>query len=84
LIQLRRKIDWMYLVDTVPGAAEQWAERGAVVDAVARGDGDRARALMALHAERSAAAHRLRFTSGDRPDGVRNAQRPVNTPVLRH
>ncbi|MER7189916.1 GntR family transcriptional regulator [Streptomyces flaveolus] len=84
LTQLRRKIAWMYLVDAPTGAVEHWAEHGAVVDAVARGDGDRARALMALHVERSAAAHRLRFTSGDRPSGVRNAQRPVNMPSLRH
>ncbi|WP_225631520.1 GntR family transcriptional regulator [Streptomyces solaniscabiei] len=84
LTQLRRKIAWMYLVDTPVGAVEHWAEHGAVVDAVARGDGDRARALMALHVERSAQAHRLRFTSGDRPGGVRNAQRPVNMPSVRH
>ncbi|MFJ8544115.1 GntR family transcriptional regulator [Streptomyces sp. NPDC093586] len=84
LTQLRRKIAWMYLVDAPPGAVERWAEYGAVVDAVARGDGDRARALMALHAERSAAAHRLRFSSGDGPDGVRNAQRPANMPSPRH
>ncbi|WP_399890150.1 GntR family transcriptional regulator [Streptomyces sp. BBFR51] len=85
LTQLRHKIAWMYVVEVPAGPVEYWAEHGAIVDAVARGDGDRARALMTLHTERSAPAHRLRFASdGGRPDRVRKSQRPVNMPSLRH
>ncbi|BET47161.1 MULTISPECIES: GntR family transcriptional regulator [Streptomyces] len=80
LTQLRHKIAWMYVVEVPVGPVEYWAEHGAITDAVARGDGARARALMTLHIERSAAAHRLRFASGDgRSERVRNAQHPVNT-----
>ncbi|MFB7657709.1 MULTISPECIES: GntR family transcriptional regulator [unclassified Streptomyces] len=85
LTQLRHKIAWMYDVDAPAGPVEYWAEHGAILDAVARGDGDRARALMALHTERSAPGHRLRFASGGgRTERVRNSQRPVNTASLRH
>ncbi|WP_217165815.1 GntR family transcriptional regulator [Streptomyces sp. AC512_CC834] len=85
LTQLRHKIAWMYVVEVPAGPVEYWAEHGAIVDAVARGDGDRARALMTLHTERSAPAHRLRFSSdGGRPERVRKSQRPVNMPSLRH
>ncbi|MDG9694404.1 GntR family transcriptional regulator [Streptomyces mutabilis] len=84
LTQLRHKIAWLYVVTAPADPAECWAEHGAITDAVARGDGERARALMALHTERSAALHRLRFASGDgRAAGVRNSQRAVNTPSLR-
>jgi DNA-binding GntR family transcriptional regulator len=85
LTQLRHKIAWMYVVEAPAGPVECWAEHGAIVDAVARRDSERARALMTLHAERSAPAHRLRFASGGgRPERVRNPQRPVNTPSLRY
>ncbi|MEU4145982.1 GntR family transcriptional regulator [Streptomyces parvulus] len=85
LTQLRHKIAWMYDVDPPAGPVEYWAEHGAILDAVARGDGERARGLMALHAERSAPGHRLRFTSGtEKAERVRNSQRPVNTASLRH
>ncbi|MDG9726855.1 GntR family transcriptional regulator [Streptomyces sp. DH41] len=87
LTQLRHKIAWMYVVDAPAGPVECWAEHGAVVDAVARGDAERARALMTLHTERSKPGHRLRFASGgggERTERVRNSQRPVNTPSLRH
>ncbi len=85
LTQLRHKIAWMYVVAAPADPVECWAEHGAITDAVARGDGERARALMALHAERSAGAHRLRFASGsERTEGVRNSQRAVNTPSLRY
>lgn len=66
LTQLRHKIAWMYAVEQPACPADSWAEHGAVVDAVARGDAERARALTAQHAERAAAAHRLRRV--DRPD----------------
>ncbi|MEU0085853.1 GntR family transcriptional regulator [Streptomyces sp. NPDC006274] len=74
LTQLRHKIAWMYAVEQPAAPVEAWAERGAIVDAVARGDAERARALTALHAERSAGAHRLRRTVR-----VRTSQHPVNT-----
>jgi DNA-binding GntR family transcriptional regulator len=62
LTQLRHKIAWMYTIDVTERLAESWAEHAAILDAVARGDAERARAVTALHAERTASAHRLRFT----------------------
>ncbi|MFD5103720.1 GntR family transcriptional regulator [Streptomyces albidochromogenes] len=80
LTQLRHKIAWMYAVERPARPAESWAEHGAIVDAVARGDAERARALTALHAERAVSAHRLRRTGPERgPDGVRTSQHAVNT-----
>ncbi|MHC8563810.1 GntR family transcriptional regulator [Streptomyces albidoflavus] len=45
LTQLRQKVAWMYAVDPPAAPAESWAEHGAIVDAVARGNAERARAL---------------------------------------
>ncbi|MFF9205891.1 GntR family transcriptional regulator [Streptomyces sp. NPDC014986] len=88
LTQLRHKIAWMYTTEGPADPVGYWAEHGAIVDAVARGDGERARAVMASHTERASAAHRLRFAPGadraGRADRVRNPQRPVNMPSLRH
>ena len=85
LTQLRHKIAWMYAVEASADPVESWAEHGAIVDAVARGDGERARAVTALHTERSIGAHRLRFASGGGgAERVRNSQHPVNMPSLRH
>jgi len=64
----------MYAVEPSAEPLESWAEHGAIVDAVARRDAERARALTALHAERAAAAHRLRRTVR-----VRTSQHAVNT-----
>ncbi|MFJ3877286.1 GntR family transcriptional regulator [Streptomyces sp. NPDC090077] len=75
LTQTRHKIAWMYLVDPPAQPEECWAEHAAIVDAVARGDAERARALTALHAQRSAGAHRPR---------VRNPQPAVNTASARN
>ncbi|KUJ68633.1 GntR family transcriptional regulator [Streptomyces albus subsp. albus] len=90
LLQLRRKTDWVYAAEPArpPAAAydaghahaaavravESWAERGALLDAVARGDADRARTLAEVHAERSLAEYRLR-----RPFPARGPKRPANT-----
>ncbi|UNO39553.1 GntR family transcriptional regulator [Streptomyces sp. MST-110588] len=81
LTQLRRKIEWMYVVGPPARAAESWREHGAVVDAVGRGDGERARALMAAHIERALPAYRLR-----RPAAhvVSTAKHPVNTARARN
>ncbi|MEU0393534.1 GntR family transcriptional regulator [Streptomyces sp. NPDC006208] len=79
LTQLRHKIAWMYTVEQPAKPVESWAEHGAIVDAVARGDVERARTLTALHAERAAVAHRLR-----RPEWVRTSQHAVNTASVRH
>lgn len=69
LTPVRRKIAWMYLVDSAHGrSAECWAEHGAIVDAVGRGDAERARTLTALHTERAAGLHRLRGPGA--PDGA--------------
>ncbi|MFC7819226.1 GntR family transcriptional regulator [Streptomyces sp. NPDC057367] len=85
LTQLRRKIAWMYAAATPADPVGCWAEYGAITDAVARGDAERARALMALHTERSAPAYRLRFApGGERTEHVRNPQRAVNTASLRY
>lgn len=85
LAQLRHKIAWMYAIEAPANPAESWAEHGGIVDAVARGDSERARAITALHTERATAAHRLRFPgAGDRPDRVRTSQHPVNMTGLRH
>ncbi|MFJ7207895.1 GntR family transcriptional regulator [Streptomyces sp. NPDC098789] len=70
LTQMRHKITWMYAVDVAARPVDSWAEHGAIVDAVARGDAERARALTAAHAGRAAGAHRLR---------VRTSQPAVNT-----
>ncbi|WP_329115014.1 GntR family transcriptional regulator [Streptomyces sp. NBC_01353] len=76
LTQLRHKIAWMYAVEPAAQPVEAWAEHGAIVDAVARGDAERARALTALHAERSLAQHRLKRQERGR---VRASQHVVNT-----
>ncbi|MFI9393963.1 GntR family transcriptional regulator [Streptomyces bauhiniae] len=81
LTQLRHKIAWMYTVDGPASPPETWAEHGAIVDAVARGDSERARAVTALHTERATLAHRLRTAAGDR---ARHAQHAVNTAGLRN
>ncbi|MEV6315501.1 GntR family transcriptional regulator [Streptomyces sp. NPDC051776] len=73
LTQVRRKIAWMYAPAPV-GAADSWGEHAAITDAVARGDADRARSLMAVHTERSLAIHRMR-----RPVRVSSSKHGVNT-----
>ncbi|MET9495124.1 GntR family transcriptional regulator [Streptomyces sp. NPDC006552] len=82
LTQLRHKIAWMYGVENPARPVESWAEHGAIVDAVARGDAERARALTARHAERVVAVHRLRVPRA--ADRVRTSQPPVNTAGLPH
>ncbi|MFF5405699.1 GntR family transcriptional regulator [Streptomyces misionensis] len=76
LLQLRHKIAWMYVLDAPSDPVGTWTEHGAIVDAVARGDGARARAVTALHAERAAAEHRLRVPGG--AERVRTSQHAVN------
>ncbi|MEW1656195.1 GntR family transcriptional regulator [Streptomyces sp. NPDC093707] len=74
LIQLRRKIEWTYAIEPPAHVTDSWNEHGAVLDAVARRDAERARALMAAHIERSFPAYRLR-----RPASVvRESKHPVN------
>ncbi|MEU2791542.1 GntR family transcriptional regulator [Streptomyces sp. NPDC007100] len=77
LTQLRRKIDWMYAVEVPAREDRSWEEHGAVLDAVARGDGERARALMAAHIERSRPAYRLRRPAA--APAVREPKHSVNT-----
>ncbi|WKV71470.1 GntR family transcriptional regulator [Streptomyces sp. PCS3-D2] len=79
LTQMRHKVAWMFVVEAPARPAESWAEHGAIVDAVARGDAERARTLAAVHADRAAAAHRLR----QRP-AVSTSQPAVNMSSLRH
>ncbi|WP_420712721.1 FCD domain-containing protein, partial [Streptomyces sp. SA3_actF] len=40
LTLLRHKIAWMYVVESPARPQESWAEHGAIVDAVARGDAE--------------------------------------------
>ncbi|MEU4108103.1 GntR family transcriptional regulator [Streptomyces sp. NPDC048208] len=80
LTQLRHKIAWMYTVESPASPPESWAEHGAIVDAVARGDSERARAVTALHTERATLAHRPRSAA----DRARQAQHAVNTAGLRN
>ena len=87
LTQLRHKTAWMYTIEQPARPADSWAEHGAIVDAVARGDAERARALTAQHAERAAAAYRLRRPGRQeaaRPGRVRTSQHAVNTPSGRY
>ncbi|MYT25716.1 FCD domain-containing protein, partial [Streptomyces sp. SID7760] len=49
LTQMRHKVAWMYAVEAPARPVDSWAEHGAIVDAVARGDAERARALTAMH-----------------------------------
>ncbi|MFD3698169.1 GntR family transcriptional regulator [Streptomyces sp. NPDC058646] len=79
LTQMRHKIAWMYVVGTPERPVESWAEHGAIVDAVARGDAERARALTAVHADRAAAVHRLRPRAA-----VSTSQPAVNMSSGRH
>ncbi|MQY12939.1 putative D-xylose utilization operon transcriptional repressor [Streptomyces sp. RB5] len=74
LVQLRRKISWVYAGASHHRAVESWAEHGAITDAVTRGDAERARAVAALHVERSAAAYELRRPAG----GVSSRKHSVN------
>ncbi|GAA3389947.1 GntR family transcriptional regulator [Streptomyces roseoviridis] len=75
LTQLRHKIAWMYAVEPAVRPVEAWAEHGAIVDAVARGDAERARALTALHVEHALPQHRLKRPERPR---VRVSQHVVN------
>ncbi|MEU8828276.1 GntR family transcriptional regulator [Streptomyces sp. NPDC048636] len=96
LVQVRRKIAWVYPSDAPheperrpersgPGgvgghpdpvvrAVASWAEHGALVDAVARGDADRARILATAHTESALSEYRRR-----RPAQVRTSKHSVNT-----
>ncbi|WP_431041783.1 GntR family transcriptional regulator [Streptomyces sp. P1-3] len=60
-------------------AMEVWRGHGALVDAVARGDAERARELAAAHAERSLAEYRSR-----RPFAVSGPKQSVNTARVRN
>ncbi|WP_328718965.1 GntR family transcriptional regulator [Streptomyces sp. NBC_00247] len=85
LTQLRHKITWMYAVEQPVRPVESWAEHGALVDAVARGDAERARGLATQHAERSLAAHRPRRpVRAVKQSRVSTSQHPVNTSGARH
>lgn len=60
LTQLRHKIAWVYGDDVRTRAVESWEEHAAIVDAVARGDAERARKLAAGHVEHGAAVRTLK------------------------
>ncbi|MGW7291659.1 GntR family transcriptional regulator [Streptomyces xiamenensis] len=66
LVQLRRKITWLYAAEPVSRAVVSWQERGALVDAIARGDAERARALTATQLERAAPARKVTRAAGAR------------------
>lgn len=77
LVQVRRKITWLFAGESVSGAETLWRERGALVDAIARGDADRARALAQAQLERPAPPRR-RFRPVDART-VRRKKPAVNT-----
>ncbi|PJF02024.1 GntR family transcriptional regulator [Streptomyces carminius] len=83
LTQLRRKIAWVYAAEPPLRATAVWREHGAVVDAVARGDAERARALAAAHVERSVALRREQRPVAARRSrqkgAVRKTKHTVNT-----
>lgn len=81
LTQLRRKIAWVYAADPAVRPVETWQTCGALVDAVARGDVERARSLAAARAERSPGEFRLRRPV--RANRVRAAKQSVNTAAAR-
>ncbi|MGA4839141.1 GntR family transcriptional regulator [Streptomyces sp. G45] len=85
LTQLRHKMAWMY-VEQVPAVPERtWAGHAAVVDAVARRDMERARALTTLDAERAASACRPRIAgTAGRAGRVRDSQHAVNRVGVRN
>ncbi|MBB0244693.1 FCD domain-containing protein [Streptomyces alkaliphilus] len=74
LVQLRRKVTWLYAAEPVSRAVPLWQERGALVDAIARGDAERARALTVAQLERSAPVRRP-----PRQGAVRTPKPAVNT-----
>ncbi|KUL52386.1 GntR family transcriptional regulator [Streptomyces sp. NRRL F-4489] len=75
LTQLRRKIEWMYVIEAPPRVTASWDEHAAVLDAVVRRDAERARALMAAHIARSLPVYRLRRHA----PVVSGPKRPDNT-----
>jgi hypothetical protein len=66
----------MYVTGTPADPVADWAERGGIVDAIARGDDARAHILAAQHTQRTTTSHRLRPVGADM--GVRNPQQAVN------
>ncbi|MEU6996376.1 GntR family transcriptional regulator [Streptomyces sp. NPDC046465] len=84
LVQLRHKAAWMYVVDSPAAPADSWAEHAAIVDAVARGNAERARALTAAHAARATAAYRPRHVRRPGRGRVSDSQHGVNTVSLQN
>lgn len=60
LTQLRYKIAWVYAEEVPQCARQSWDEHAAIVDAVARGDAERARRVCAAHVEGELVNFRLR------------------------
>ncbi|MEU5050517.1 GntR family transcriptional regulator [Streptomyces sp. NPDC021096] len=77
LTQLRRKIAWVYAAEPPVRPLESWQACGALVDAVARGDAERARTLAVARAGRSPGKFRQwRPAEADRVPGPKQS---VNT-----
>lgn len=80
LTQLRLKIAWVYAPETPLRPVEVWEAHGALVDAVARGDAERARALAEARAGRPPGEYRLRRpVRVGRAGRARNPKQSVNT-----
>ncbi len=77
LTQLRLKIAWVYVAEPPLRPVRTWEAHGALVDAIARGDADRARALAATRADRAPGEYRLRRPA--RQARVRNPKQTVRT-----
>ncbi|MFC5723648.1 GntR family transcriptional regulator [Streptomyces gamaensis] len=67
LTQLRLKIAWVYVPEPPARPVEIWETCAALVDAVARGDAERARALAAARADRAPGEYRLRSRAAAAP-----------------
>lgn len=81
LVQNRRKIRWLHPPDPAARDEESWQERGALVDAIARGDAERARAVVLAQLDRAPGSADLRAFEAEMRAGRPPAPRkpPVNT-----
>ncbi|MCC3767498.1 GntR family transcriptional regulator [Streptomyces sp. UNOC14_S4] len=72
LTQLRLKIAWVYVPEPPLRPVRDWEVRGTLVDAIVRGDAERARSIAAARAGRAPGEYRLRRPA--RPGRARNAE----------
>ncbi|MGW1077732.1 GntR family transcriptional regulator [Streptomyces sp. NPDC002537] len=81
LTQLRLKIAWVYAAEPPLRPVRTWETHGALVDAIARGDADRARAIATARSDRAPGEYRLRRPA--RPGRPRNPERTLPATATR-